>query len=201
MHGLAAELLVMRPDCVEDTHLIEDSEPWRLDLKRFATSINAARFNPLRTDQALARLERDHMYGFFAIRRLMECFKLSTHVCECLVSVVQYRYRSDTHLTMMNWSQLDRHYHLDRGVQSSLPLRDLCNQVIHSYVFSLAVGAGHRLVGLFVSSEYRRRRSLAYVPAWRTCRLFRRVASDFPNRGSAIFDATAGDFVWKLETR
>lgn len=181
--------------------MIDESWPWRQDLRRFASSIEAARRKPVNTDGRFARLERDHMYGFYAVRRLMECFKLSNATCQSVCRVLQYPYRTGSHLTLLNWSDLERHYEFDRGVRASLGLRDLCNQVMHSYVFLLAVGAQRRLSGIFVSSEYRRRRSLAYLPAWRTVRLFRRVAADWPNTSIGHFDDAKGDFVLSLRTK
>lgn len=179
--------------------MIEESAPWRVDLRRYATSIEKARATPQRTDSSFARIERDFMYGFFAIRRLVECFKLSTSTAEIPISVVQYPFRTGSRLTILNWSHLDRHYDFERGKSGSLKLRDLSNQVIHSYVFSLAVGRGRHLAGAFISSEYQRRKSLAYLTAWRTSRVFRRVASDWRNTSSAYFDEKRGDFVWQAE--
>ena len=174
--------------------MIDDSTPWRSDLLRFATSIQRGRKRVLREDQAFFRLERDHMYGFFAVRRLIESFKLSTTTANLAIPVTQYPFRTKSFLTMHNRADIARHYDFDRPTKAALTLRALCNQVIHSYVFTLAIDQASHLVGLFVNSEYRRRRTLAYVPAWRTARIFRRIAKDWPSAYVASYDPARNDY-------
>lgn len=185
----------------KDSRLIDDSEPWRSDLKRYAGSIDRARKRPVRGEQAFARLERDHMYGYFAVRRLMECFKLSSSTLSLTLPLVAYPFRNGSHLTFMNADELDRHFDLGRPTRVTMPLRDLSNQIIHSYVFVFALRRPSYLAGVFVSSEFRRRRTLAYVPAWRTARVFRRVAEDWPNETRLRHDPVVGDYQYWARMR
>jgi hypothetical protein len=174
--------------------VIEESLYWRLDLQRYARMIDAWRRKRLRRDIDWARVERSIMLGFFSIRRLLESYKLSDDTRDLSVQVTQFPFKQGSHLTLLNWSKLDRHYDLAKARDSQLALRELSNQVIHSYVFSLASNSRHRLAGVFVSSEFRRRRSVAYLPAWRIVRLFRRVAADWPDAMDMRWDERFGDF-------
>jgi hypothetical protein len=174
--------------------VIEESLYWRTDLQRYARTLHAWRHKRLSRDLDWARIERSVMLGFFSIRRLLESYKLSDDTRDLLVQVTQYPFKQASHLTLLNWSNLDRHYDFARPNDSQLSLRELSNQVIHSYVFSLASNSRHRLAGMFVSSEFRRRRSVAYLPAWRIVRLFRRVAADWPDAMDMRWDERFGDF-------
>ena len=173
--------------------MIEESLYWRRDLQRYARTIEAWRHKSLRRDVDWARIEHSIMLGFFSIRRLLESYKLSDTTRDMDVQVTQYPFKQGSHLTLLNWSKLDRHYDFAKATDYRLSLRDLSNQVIHSYVFSLASNRRHRLAGMFVSSEFRRRRSVAYFPAWRIVRLFRLVAADWPNAMDMRWDEQFGD--------
>jgi hypothetical protein len=134
------------------------------------------------------------MYGYFAIRRLMECMKLSDDTLALSVPLTQYPALPGSRITAINWNQLEKHYDLESPSKTSLPLRELTNQLIHSYVFVIVVGPKRRLTGALVSSEYRRRRSLLYLPARKSGQLFRRVAADSPDEVHLTFDVSIGDY-------
>ncbi len=174
--------------------MIDESAYWRRDLQRFAASIERSRSMPVITDAGVARLERDHMYGFFVVRRLMECFKLSDDTLALRVPLKQHLARTGASITALNWTNLERHYEIERPRKAELALRDLANQAIHSYVFSLVFCSRAHCIGVFLSSEYRRRKSIVFVPTWRTVRLFRRIARDWPDIGTLTFDPALGDY-------
>jgi hypothetical protein len=141
------------------------------------------------------------MYGYFAVRRLMECYKLSSASLTLTLPLVHYPFRPGSHMTLLNADDVDRHFDLTRPFRASMPLRDISNQLIHSYIFVLSLQLRGSLAGVFVSSEYRRRRALTYIPAWRTCRVFRRLADDWPNDVHLHYDARLGDFHYDAKTR
>ena len=98
------------------------------------------------------------------------------------------------HVTLLNCHRIDRHFNLASRRRKYLGLGDLCNQFIHSYVFTLYVGARSGLQGFLVSSEQRRKRALYEVPVRTVINLFRRAAADDPNSESWVFDSSIGDY-------
>ena len=134
------------------------------------------------------------MLGFFSIRRLLESYKLSDTTRDMDVQVTQYPFKQGSHLTLLNWSKLDRHYDFAKATDYRLSLRDLSNQVIHSYVFSIgfkqAAPSGWHVRQLRVSAGVAR--SLI-SPLGELSGCFVLVAADWPNAMDMRWDEQFGD--------
>lgn len=170
--------------------MIYESGPWRNDLIRFARSLEQARKRKWPTDAQSWRIERDIMYGFFAIRKLLESYKLT--------SVTDADRRGWTAYPAFKHREVPRHkrqdietfYDLGRPTKAVLSVSELANQVIHSHIFIHRVDAKERLLGVWVASDRFHRKQLLYLEAWRIAKLYMRVAQDQPRSRGWRYDAT-----------
>src|SRR3989442_15349190 len=134
------------------------------------------------------------MLGFFAIRRLIESKgRLSESTIRRPIRLTLFPSKSQ-HVTLLNCHRIDRHFNLASPRPKYLGLEDLCNQFIHSYVFTPFLGARLGLQGFLVSSEQKRKRASYEVPVRTVINLFRRAAADDPNSLHAEFDSSIGDY-------
>lgn len=169
--------------------MIYESEPWRSDLVRFARSIDRVRRCAIATQAESFRVERDVMYGLFAIRKLLESHKLT--------SVTEVDRRKWTAYPAIRGRAVPRHkrqdiedfYDLNRPRRVELSVKQLANQVIHSHIFIHRVDTKARLKGIWVASDRMHRTLLLYIEAWRLTKLFVRVAQDQPASGGWDYDS------------
>ena len=141
--------------------MIWESRPWREELCRVADRLNEWRRVVDWDDELVAfEIERDVMVSAYAIRKLLEARKLSDSAAESKFRVEAFPLidRIPDH---MNWHRLDEFYNFERSSSEDLTLEQLCNQLIHSFIF-VRIGdadgddeTGYEggLAGFFVASD------------------------------------------------
>ena len=160
--------------------MISDSEPWKKELGRFAGAIRELRRSPEWTETYSFRVEKAVMLGFFIIRRLIESSKLTEEVMAHELRTIRYPNLGSVP-DLMNWQELDRHFNFEAASPRRVPLKQFYNQAIHSFVF-IPYRGGRGAAGVFVASDWERKRALHRVTLTEIERLFRKVATDQPVR-------------------
>lgn len=176
--------------------MIFESHPWRDDLKRFSRSLAKARATPLVTETQSARVERDIMYGFFAVRKLEESHKLTRNTERRKLKWIRYPAIAGRRMPRHRRQELNEYFDLQKPEKVDLSARELANQVIHSYVFVHIVDRKERLQGVYVTSDYGQNKGVLYVPAWRIVKLFHRVAVDEPTWWRWTYDSSTGAYLY-----
>jgi hypothetical protein len=157
--------------------MIADSWSWKRYVAKCAASLERASTQRRWPDAAFARVERDILVAAFAVRKLMDSYKLSDEMeranvrCTVYPALAPLPDYTDRH-------EVDKYYDLSMPRQRSLSLRNLCNQIVHSYVLFLDVDAGSGLGGFFVVSERDREQCVRYMAIANMYRLLREVAED-----------------------
>jgi hypothetical protein len=147
------------------------------------------------SDVSSARLEQDVFVAAYAVRKLLEANKLSTSLVDKMVEVTTYP-RKSQQMDHLNWHRLDEHFDLDSGGPRTIRLRDLCNQIIHSYVFMERFdGKPPRLAGLFFSSDVQRQQGVHEIELARLVKLLRRIAEDSPDHAVSVRDPKTWEWI------
>lgn len=178
--------------------MIWESRYWKADLIRAARRLRQKKAQDSLSDATYARVEKDVMIGFFAIRKLTHAHKLSDSVSKQNVALSAFK-SAGTRITFLNSHHLDRHYNLGKRARVSLTLPFICNQIIHSYIFSLEVSANGALRGIFFSSDLERSKMLYRLPIGTVIRIFEEVGVDYPAYVHMTFDEKKGDYAVKQE--
>jgi hypothetical protein len=100
------------------------------------------------------------------------------------VSVKTYPKILNSGLTLLNWDKLERHFDLESGVDKILTARVVCNQIIHSFIFTLYSEHGAGVDGFFVASDRAKDIEIYYLAIPTFAALMRRFASDEPSEVS-----------------
>jgi hypothetical protein len=123
-------------------------------------------------------VERDVMVGAFSIRKLVESNKVSHEVERMKWEVTRHLPRGPVPDVMNRWSFWES-FDLRRGAATRLNTLDLCNAVVHSFVFGFSADEATRLWdGFYVTSDWKRRECLYFVPVTTIFDLFRAVGND-----------------------
>lgn len=139
--------------------MIWESHPWRAELCRVADGLGDLREGLDWEDEDLAfAIERDVMVSAYAIRKLIEAQKVAKSTLDRHVSAETFALK-DRVPDLMNWHHLDRFYDFESPKEVAVAPVDVCNQLIHSFIFvreSDAEVPDHDTAGLrgfFVASD------------------------------------------------
>ncbi|MBZ0122125.1 MAG: hypothetical protein K8H88_34345 [Sandaracinaceae bacterium] len=172
--------------------MIYESHYWKDDLLKRADSL-AKRANQRRwPDASLAKIEQDVMLIAYSTRKLMEAGKLSNQTAATAVPVSSYAAIGKP-VHRMNWHRLDELYDVANPSATSISVKDLCNQIIHSYVFVVSAGE-NGLEGFLVASDRDRNKRLLDVSLPAFLDTVRIIGTDFPNSVSWTWDTKLGDY-------
>jgi len=136
--------------------MIWESGPWKHEIERCVDRLQRRKSQKRWTETSMARLERDIFYVAYAVRKLIDSAKLSDEVESIEVEATAYPLLGE-YVDVMNWHKLNELYDLSEGRPRAIPLREFCNQIIHSFVFlPLFAEQQSGLLGLFVASDYQK---------------------------------------------
>ena len=123
------------------------------------------------------------MLGFYSVRKLLEAGKVSPLIDTRNISLIEYQ--RGLHRSQPVYGPiLQAHYNLDLPHQLQASLRFVCNQVVHSYVFAIAVGYKSGFAGIYFASERERNDRMFFLKARELITLFCDVARDRHSDGN-----------------
>lgn len=173
--------------------MISESCYWKAELLRNAEALRRRTEQRRWPEVALAKTERIVMLGFYSVRKLFESRKITDSARNTRVSATRYKsVGKPVHL--MNMSRLDELYALEEGIEHSILLPSLCNQVIHSYIFSVIIYKQGGFAGILVTSDRNKNRELLYIRADAIISALELIGNDNATEGNMTFDDHAGDY-------
>lgn len=157
--------------------VINDSVPWREQLLAVARSLEKRKVQRRWTDRTSFLVERDIMTSAYAVRKLDESRKVSDRLAARQWSVVEYKVIGRPPDL---WGRFEpwEYYDLKAGASISRDMRQLCNQIIHSWVWMISATEGDDFDGIFVSSDRQRRKSLYFIHVDVLISIFREVGHE-----------------------
>ena len=174
--------------------MIHESRYWKQPLLRSARWLEKALVDEDSSEKILARAEREVFIGFYAVRKLLATFKLSSATKRLTYELTWYPARSKALVDYFNRSDIDDHYDLDRGTTETRDIGFLCNQVVHGFIFIFAIGEAGSIDGVFLASDTMRHRRLYLVPLQHIVQTFRIVGRDYPSQQHYVRNEQSGQW-------
>lgn len=161
--------------------MIHESKYWKQPLLRTASWLSSVRLQETEiSERVLARVEREIFVGFYAIRKLLETFKVSPSTKALQFDIQAFHAKSGSKVDYLNTAEIDNFFELKNPIQEQKDIGFLCNQIIHSYVFLISIREDGGLEGFFVASDTMRSRKVYFVEIVQVIDAFRQVGSDYP---------------------
>lgn len=165
--------------------MIWESHPWRDELCTVADRLEQWSRRLDWDDERVAfEIERDVMVSAYAIRKLAEARKLADSTAATRLEVDAFPLIERVP-DLMSWHRLDEFYDFANQRSVSLTMLDLCNQIIHSFVFAREAGVGdddqsrsRGLAGILVASDRARTGQLYRIDVNSLIRLLRLVGNE-----------------------
>lgn len=174
--------------------MIWDSSHWKDDLLKTAERFVAITKRRRPSQRLKISLEKEIFIAAYAVRKLMEAKLLSTDTETLQIPVISYPATSKT-VTFLNWHHLDHLYDFARGKPVLLPLRKVCNQIIHSYVFVPVVNSMTGPVKrIWFCSDRCRNRCIHELCLVRFAETLKAVGNDYPAHMHCTYDPKEKDY-------
>ena len=155
--------------------MIWESAPWKIDVAKRVGRVRRRSHQRRSTESSLLRIEQDVFNIAYSIRKLLEAKKMSDEAETVTIAAVEYPLRDGTLPDVLNWQKLEELYDLDAPSTAAMTLRELCNQLIHSFVSIRDMGVN---AGFFVASDRARKRSVFRVRMNAFCDVASVIAED-----------------------
>lgn len=159
--------------------MIFETRFWKNDLRKSADKLAQRASQRVWREASYGQLEREIMIGFYALRKLSESRRLSEHFLNVPVPLVTFPSLGKP-IGYFVWPTVEKHFDLTKPTGTSRPVSFLCNQVIHSWVFSPWFDGSNRLAGVFFSSDRKRTAEVYRLELQRIVELFRTASGSRP---------------------
>lgn len=161
--------------------MIWESAYWKDPLLKSADYLRRVRLSEKTSELTFVRIEKEVFLGFYAVRKLLDTFKISDSTKKIDFNLVVHP--AIRRVDYLNWHDLDKNYDLSSRKSETRDMRFLCNQFIHSYVFIIGETEG-RLDGFFVASDRDRHSKCYFVDLKHVLKIFRTIGRDYPSISS-----------------
>ena len=158
--------------------MIYESSHWKEPLLSTARWLVSVRLSERTQEKTYVRIEKEIFISFYAIRKLFGTLKVSDKLKRATTELVWHPNINQVH--HMNSEHIQLLYDLDKFYKEERDVLYLCNQFIHSFVFSVFEENG-RIGGFLVSSDRVRNKKLYRVSLEQVIVLFRLVGRDYPS--------------------
>jgi hypothetical protein len=173
--------------------MIWESGPWKDELLanvRLLKKLEPSR----RTARREFAIERAVFFSAYIMRKLWEAGKLSstwkTKRSKCIYHRPKGRF-----VDRLNWHRIDELFDLNRPEDASLTAIELCNRLIHSFVFLMVDGPRKTIAGFFFTSDQTRRRGLWFIEFAEILALMRETGRDYPSSGRMVRHPRTCDWI------
>ncbi|OPA94973.1 hypothetical protein BFW87_13015 [Pseudomonas fluorescens] len=161
--------------------MIHESYYWKNPLLRSSRWLEKAIVDEKTSERIFARAEREIFVGFYAVRKLLETFNLSTKTKALKYETPFFSAFNEANPDYFNRDKLQKHYDLNQQKVQTLDIEFICNQVIHSYIFIFSLSAIGSIEGFYLSSDTMRKKKLFFIPITTISDILRTVGNDYPS--------------------
>lgn len=187
----------------EGVRMVFESWPWKQDLLRQKNSLiryNTADNFSKNEERAYTVVEKSIFYSAFIIRKLIDCKgKLSDEADKYAIHVKLIRPLK--HIDIMHcWP--DEHSH-DWEHESSVTVKgkDICNWLIHSYIFFTEFDESNSIKSFYVSSDYDKNSALYKILLADWLAYVDFIASDDIVQMDSHFDSKKNEYIFTRKKR
>lgn len=184
--------------------MIYESFPWKQDLYNWMQDIkeyNTADHFVQDEEVTYTVLEKAIFYTAFITRKLIDCkLKLSSAIDQYQIPLTKYKPLKEINY-FNRWPE-EKSYDWIHPIKEKVNGKDVCNWLIHSYVFFF----GHDdncgpMIGFYVSSDFDRNKALYYIDIDDWLQYIAFVATDDIVKSCSLYNEKKKDYVHMIKKR
>ena len=124
--------------------MIWQSSYWKKDLLKIADILEKRTNQKKWFDASNANAEKEIMISAFMIRKLFESRKIDSAIENKLIKITKYK-ANGKKISVLRRLSPERYFDMEKAISSTISVKDIYNNIIHSYVFQL----------LFIDKEFK----------------------------------------------
>lgn len=159
--------------------MIYESRYWKDDLLKAASDLRRRRTQKCWPEVSFARVEQRIMLGFYGVRKLRDSRKIADRLRHRSVPLDEFPPTGET-IDHLNRIDLDEIYEMDTPHATKKPLEFVCNQIIHSYIFTPGFNEEGLLEDLFFASDRQKDSGMFCIKIEEIISIFEEVGSNDP---------------------
>lgn len=183
--------------------MVYESYTWKQDLlrrKRLFLKYNTGEQFAKNEDSAYTVLEKTVFYSAFIIRKLIDCLgKTSDEADQYVLHIKKYRPLKEVNI-MHRWPNANS-YDWDHPQNVTVKGKDICNWLIHSYIFFFIFSEDGSVEGFAVASDFDRNKALYYVSVAYWLEYMTYIANDYVVTLNSLYDPQARDYIFTRKER
>ena len=160
--------------------MIYESRYWKDDLLEAASDLRRRRKQKRWSEASLARLEQRIMLGFYGVRKLRDARKIVDRLRHRPVPLDEFP-PTGRIIDTYNRIDLAEIYDMVTSNATEKPLEFVCNQIIHSYIFTPAFNVEGFLEDLFFASDRQKDFGMFRVKIDEIISIFEEVGNSYPS--------------------
>ena len=181
--------------------MIYESYYWKNELLKLANKIEK-RTNSKRwwTESQHGTFEKEIMIGFYIVRKLIDAKKFTNSIVSTKISGKKYP-NNGKNITIRTNNRFYEFYDFEKGNPEKFDLIFLCNQIVHSYIFSPCFGCDEEVKGnsmtleaIYFNSDENRNKWLYEITINSIVKIFRELGNDYPNSIHQSYDPKRKDY-------
>ena len=143
--------------------MIYNSYIWKKDLNKQLEIIRENNIiQKLSKEESFDEIEKAIFLSGFMIRKLMDSRTKVTDHIDNLSILIEVMDATDSP-TILNAHRIEQHYDLEKRDHVAISLRNICNMLIHSFVFEFSIGDNELIDGFYIVADRNKDKALYYV--------------------------------------
>lgn len=175
-----------------------DSNEWKNELNKVFKRLKK-NMNKKYSYRRNFLIEKDLLISALIIRKLIESDKMSDYIDSYMIQVEYYK--PIKHIDKLHNYIEENYYDWDKKQNKNLLLRDICNYLIHSYVFNTVYNDNRKLEYFLVSSDYNRNEFLYQISITSWIGIIKEVVEDQIVMSSKYYEENIGDYKSVIKQR
>ncbi len=156
-----------------------ESRFWKVDLLNYAKKFKPVKNPPKWTEKRHVNFEKDIIVSFFIIRKLAECYKLSSKTLKHKMMI--YRIPCIGRVDNFNYSDFEKLYDFNSQEEVGKDVKFVSNQLIHGRALLGHCEKNGNYSGIFMTSDFERQKFLYHIPILEIIKILEIAGNDYPS--------------------
>lgn len=169
-----------------------ESKYWKHDLLVYAKNFSPVKNPPRYSEKLHVNFEKDVLISFFMIRKLSECYKLSSRTLEKRYKI--YASKCIGKVNNKNHFDIEKLYDIESESAQTKSVKFISNQLIHSQTLFAYRNEDRNWGGLYVCSDLERSKYLYRIPIETIIDILITAANDHPELIRLCFNQKTNEF-------
>jgi hypothetical protein len=175
--------------------MIWESKYWKDDLINYSNKLEKRINQKKWFDSSYANAEKEIMISAFMIRKLDESNKLSDELMNQQLKIIEFE-NNGKKIDITKRLVPERYFEIDKPNKGIVAITDLCNSIIHSYIFSL-IFIENTFKYFWVASDYNKFNKMFQIEIVQFIRIMKEIGYYWPNKGFLEYDKKRKDYRFK----